>query len=157
LKRNRDSKGYDAQYFGQKGFPLVTKTSTRTILIVEDDPDAAEFAQFTLQQAGYRTLVDNVGTAALQLPEVRHGIDLVLLDVMLPGIDGFKICNRLKSVPSTEFLPIVMLTAKRSQEDVLYGMVMAEADAYLKKPTGPEALLKTVSKLLTKKKKKKAR
>jgi DNA-binding response OmpR family regulator len=50
-----------------------------------------------------------------------------------------------------------MLTAKRSQEDVLYGMVMAEADAYLKKPAGPEALLKTVSKLLRRKKKKKVR
>jgi DNA-binding response OmpR family regulator len=133
---------------------MVTKTRTKTILIVEDDPDAAEFAQFTLQQAGYRTVVDKVGTAALELMSTRHGIDLVLLDVMLPDVDGFNICNRLKSNAHTARLPVVMLTAKRSQEDVLYGMVMAESDAYLKKPTGPEDLLKTVSKLLRKKKKK---
>mgnify|MGYP001082278949 CR=1 FL=1 len=136
---------------------MVTKTRTRTILIVEDDPDAAEFAQFTLQQGGYRTVVDNVGTAALELVSTRHGIDLVLLDVMLPGVDGFKICNQLKSNAHTARLPVVILTTKRSQEDVLYGMVMAEADAYLKKPAGPEALLKTVSKLLRRKKKKKVR
>ena len=79
------------------------------ILVVEDDPDAADLAQYTLQQEGYDVVVARDGTTGLDIALSDQRVDLIVLDVMLPDIDGFAICTQLKSNPKTKQMPVLML------------------------------------------------
>ena len=108
------------------------------ILVVEDDPDIAELVDHHLSRAGYATSV--VGTGAEALEHVRRRPDLVVLDLMLPGLSGFEICRKMRSDPQTAAVPIIMLTARAEEESRVEGLELG-ADDYVTKPFSPRELV----------------
>ncbi len=113
-----------------------------TILVVDDDPDIARFVEVNLRSAGYDVAVAADGEEALQKAwEMRP--DLVLLDVMMPRIDGFEVAQRLRRNPQTANTSIIMLTAKALSTDKVLGLT-AGADDYIIKPFDPIELLARV-------------
>ena len=119
---------------------------TKTILIVEDDPVASELIAYALNVEGYDTLVALNGEQGMSHAR-NHKPDLVVLDVMLPGMDGFEICRRLKAEPETAHMPILILSAKAQVTDVKTGQEMG-AEIYLTKPLDPSNLVEQVQFLL---------
>lgn len=109
------------------------------IVVVEDEPDIREVIEHSLKREGYHVNACADGVEALKI--VRElGAELVLLDLMLPGIDGLEVCRRLKSDPITSKIPIVMLTAKGEESDVVIGLSVG-ADDYVTKPFSPRVLV----------------
>ena len=108
------------------------------ILVVEDDPDIAELVEHHLSRAGYDTSVVGTGTDALE--QIRRRPDLVVLDLMLPGLSGFEICRLMRSDPRTASVPIIMLTARAEEEARVEGLDLG-ADDYVTKPFSPRELV----------------
>ncbi len=102
----------------------------RTVLIIEDNPGIAQLVRMHVEDLGYATLVENRGDTGLACYR-RGGIDLVILDLMLPGLDGLAICREIRSQPG--YTPVLMLTAKSTELDRVLGLEMG-ADDYLTKP-----------------------
>jgi two-component system alkaline phosphatase synthesis response regulator PhoP len=121
----------------------------KRILVIEDDPGALRLAQYVLQYEGYEVLTATNGLVGLKKAQSEQP-DLVVLDVMLPGVDGFEICHRLRSEPETAQLPILMLSAKAEAVDRAMGLKVG-ADDYLIKPTDAAEILRIVKKLLAEK------
>jgi two-component system phosphate regulon response regulator PhoB len=116
------------------------------ILIVEDEEDIAELLEYNLERNGYQPA--SVGTGEDGLNRARElQPDLLLLDLMLPGLSGLKVCRELKSDPATAGIPIIMLTAKGEEEDVIAGFE-AGADDYVTKPFRPKVLLARIQAVL---------
>ena len=117
-----------------------------TILLVEDEHDIRELLKFHLER--YNLAVEAVenGENALQALKSR-GVSLILLDLMLPGIDGLEVCRRLKAQPETREIPIIMLTAKDSEADIVAGLEMGAAD-YVCKPFSPRVLMARIHAVL---------
>ena len=116
------------------------------ILIVEDEDDISELLEYNLQRQDYDAHC--VGTGEEGLSEARDGLpDLVILDLMLPGLSGLEVCRRLKDDPETAGIPVIMLTAKGEEEDVIAGFD-AGADDYVTKPFRPKVLLARVQAVL---------
>ncbi|MEX2275617.1 MAG: response regulator [Actinomycetota bacterium] len=113
-----------------------------TILVVDDDPDIARFVEVNLRSAGYDVSVAGDGEEALSKADELHP-DLVLLDVMMPRIDGFEVAQRLRKNPKTANTSIIMLTAKALSTDKVLGLT-AGADDYIIKPFDPIELLARV-------------
>jgi two-component system phosphate regulon response regulator PhoB len=109
------------------------------ILIVEDEEDVAELIRYNLEKNGYRVESAGTGPIALSMAESIMP-DLVLLDLMLPGFDGLEVCRNLKKDPKTSSIPVVMVTAKGSEADIVTGLEMGAAD-YITKPFSPRILL----------------
>ncbi|MDO5115363.1 MAG: response regulator transcription factor [Synergistaceae bacterium] len=116
------------------------------ILVVDDEENLTDFLCRALRQQGYKTLCANDGDAALALI-YEELPDLVLLDLMLPLMDGWEICRRVKSDAETKHIPILMLTARGSAEDVVQGLDLG-ADDYMRKPFPLDELLARVRVLL---------
>ncbi len=116
------------------------------ILIIEDDRDIAEMIEYNLQREGYVVLKVFDGQEAL--PAVtRHRPDLVILDIMLPSVDGLDICKALRRDETTIDLPIIMLTAKSQESDKVIGLELG-ADDYVTKPFSPRELMARVKAVL---------
>ncbi len=117
-----------------------------TILIVEDEADIADLVKYHLERAGLpaRTVAD--GKHALELI-VRDHPDLIILDLMLPGMDGLELCRRLRSQAATQAIPIVMLTARAEEVDRIIGLELG-ADDYVPKPFSPRELVARVKAVL---------
>jgi len=116
------------------------------ILIADDDPDIRDLVAFKLEQAGFDvTAVDN-GLAALS-SAVEAPPDLVVLDVMMPGMPGIDVCRQLRVEPATAHLPIILLTARAQEGDVEVGFG-AGADDYVVKPFSPRELVSRVEAVL---------
>ena len=113
-----------------------------TILVVDDDPDIARFVEVNLRSAGYEVTVASDGEQALEKAGLLRP-DLVLLDVMMPRIDGFEVAHRLRRNPQTANTSIIMLTAKALATDKVLGLT-AGADDYIIKPFDPIELLARV-------------
>ena len=121
----------------------------KRLLVVEDEEHLANGLKFNLEAEGYAVDVEENGEAALdRLTQGSNGIDLVLLDVMLPGLDGFEVVRRLRAAGS--FVPVVMLTARGHTDDVLRGFEHG-ADDYLPKPFDLSILLARIQGLLRRK------
>jgi DNA-binding response OmpR family regulator len=116
------------------------------ILIVEDDRDIAELLQRYLTRAGHVTDALGDGRAALAAIGSRVP-DLVILDLMLPGLDGLEVCRALRRAPDTRALPIIMLTARTEESDRIVGLELG-ADDYVTKPFSPSELVARVGALL---------
>ena len=108
------------------------------ILVVEDDPDIAELVEHHLSRAGYETSVVGTGTDALE--QIRRRPDLVVLDLMLPGLSGLEICRLMRGDPQTASVPIIMLTARAEEEARVQGLELG-ADDYVTKPFSPRELV----------------
>ena len=116
------------------------------ILIIEDDRSTARLTEYTLQQAGYEVGVAADGFEGLRKALGEHP-DLVILDIMLPGLDGYEVCHRLRQKAETANLPILMISAKARQDDKDIGLKLG-ADDYLIKPVDPSEILAKVQSLL---------
>jgi DNA-binding response OmpR family regulator len=121
----------------------------KKILVVEDDPGALRLVQYTLQHEGYEVLIATNGLVGLKKAQSEEP-DLIILDVMLPGMDGFEICHRLRGEPQTAGLPILMLSAKAQEADKTTGLKVG-ADDYLPKPADPAEIILRVRSLLAQK------
>lgn len=119
------------------------------ILIIEDDPATSRLVEYSLKHAGYEVLRATNGLEGIR-KALTEAPDLVILDVMLPGLDGFEICHRLKSDAATTRLPILMFSAKAQEIDKSTGLKVG-ADEYLTKPAAPAEIIGRVQKLLAKK------
>ncbi len=117
------------------------------ILVVDDEPEAVELLEFNLKQAGYAVSTAGDGAEALKRARTQTP-DLIVLDVMLPEMDGFEICKSLRLNPATAKVPIVMLTAKAAEIDRVLGLELG-ADDYLTKPFSPRELLLRIKKILS--------
>ena len=119
---------------------------SKRILVIEDDPNTSMFVQYTLEQEGYQVVVAKDGLEGLKKAEDEHP-DLIILDVMLPGLDGYEVCSRLRLKPETTNLPILMFSAKARQDDKDAGLRVG-ADDYLAKPADPSEIRAKVAALL---------
>ena len=116
------------------------------VLIVDDEPNIVLSLEFLLRQQGYEVSVAGDGEAALATAEEQRP-DLVVLDVMLPGLDGFEVCRRLREQPELTGLKILLLTARGREVERIRGLEEG-ADAYVRKPFSTRQLMKTVAELL---------
>jgi len=118
----------------------------KKILVIEDDPSTLRLIKYTLQQEGYEVLTATNGLDGIR--KARGGeIDLIILDVLLPGVDGFEICHRLRADSQTAQLPILMVSGKAREIDRATGLKMG-ADDYITKPWHrPELVTKIVAML----------
>ncbi len=118
----------------------------KRVLIVDDEPNIVISLEFLIEQAGYEVAVARTGDEAMAKIETFLP-DLVLLDVMLPGIDGFEVCQQVRETPAWTHIKIIMLTAKGREVEVAKGMALG-ANAYVTKPFSTKALLAEVSQQL---------
>jgi len=116
--------------------------NSKKILIVDDEVDLVETVRFPLEMEGYHVLVSYNGEDALNQAR-KESPDLILLDLMLPKLDGYKVCQLLKSDDRYKHIPILMLTAKSQEKDMVLGMETG-ANEYITKPFDIRDLLKKV-------------
>jgi len=117
----------------------VKLMAKESILVVEDEEDIRELLKYNLEKEGYQVFGAATGEEALRAIRDRR-LDLILLDLMLPGIDGLEVCRRIRGEAQTQHLPIIMLTAKGEEADIVTGLELG-ADDYITKPFSPRVLL----------------
>jgi DNA-binding response OmpR family regulator len=122
----------------------------KEILIVDDELDVMVPVQYLMEQQGYRVIVAENGHDALDLI-YKYKPDLVLLDIMLPGIDGYEVCEIVRLNPAYRATKIIFLTAKGREVEIAKGLALG-ADAYITKPFSNAVLVATVNMLLESKK-----
>lgn len=113
-----------------------------TILVVDDEEDILNLVEYNLTRENYKVHCVETGEEALEAARSLHP-DLMLLDLMLPGVDGLEVCKKLKYNPDTAKIPIIMLTAKGEETDIITGLEVG-ADDYISKPFSPKILLARV-------------
>lgn len=114
----------------------------KTILVVDDEQDIVDLISYNLSKEGYEVSTANNGTDAVELAR-RLRPDLVILDIMMPGLDGFEVCRTLRQDPNLQSTAIVFLTAKAGEIDQILGLELG-ADDYIQKPISPRVLLARV-------------
>lgn len=117
-----------------------------TILVVEDEPDILELIRFHLEREGYTTLLCETGEEGLETARTRLP-DLILLDLMLPGLDGKAVCRKLKADEETAGIPVIMVTARGEESDIVAGLEIG-ADDYVTKPFSAKVLTARVGAVL---------
>jgi two-component system phosphate regulon response regulator PhoB len=122
------------------------ETDRPHVLIVEDEPDLLDLLRYNLERDGFVVTGVVSGEKALQIVQ-RQPPDLIVLDLMLPGIDGLEVCRRVRSSPETRDVPIVMLTARGEDADVVAGLELG-ADDYVTKPFSPRVLAARIKAVL---------
>lgn len=116
------------------------------ILVIDDEPEITEIIQAFLVNAGYMVKIENSSTAGLEVAKSFRP-DLILLDIMMPVLDGYEVCGRLKKDPQTMGIPVLFLTGKDAKDDA--GMSFkAGGDLFIKKPFSCERLLNMVKVVL---------
>ncbi|HSR66692.1 MAG TPA: response regulator [Acidobacteriota bacterium] len=116
------------------------------VVVIEDENDILEMIQYNLKREGYSVLTSTNGEEGLEVAR-RENPDVVLLDLMLPGRDGIEVCKRLKSDPLTRSIPVIMVTAKGEESEVVLGLGVG-ADDYVTKPFSPKELMARVRAVL---------
>lgn len=124
--------------------------SKEKILVIDDEEDILELLEYNLTREGHKVTCVSTGEDGLKL--VRSTVpDLIILDLMLPGVDGLEVCRVLKNDPKTLHIPIIMLTAKGEEADIVTGLEIG-ADDYITKPFSPRIVLARVKAILRGKK-----
>ncbi len=121
----------------------------KKILIIEDDPAISRLVDYTLRHEGYEIITASNGVEGINKAH-KEAPDVIILDVMLPGMDGFEVCHRLRAEPDTASVLILMFSAKAQEIDKSTGIKVG-ADDYLPKPAAPAEIVRRVSILLAKK------
>jgi DNA-binding response OmpR family regulator len=116
------------------------------VLIIEDEPDIRDLLAFHLEREGYAVTMSGNGAEGLRLARAAPP-DLILLDLMLPEVDGFEVCRRLRQDPATRAVPLVMLTARGDEVDRVLGLELG-ADDYVVKPFSPREVVARVRAVL---------
>lgn len=125
---------------------MSTRPDKKKVLIVDDEPNIVVSLEFLLKQAGYETAVARDGQAALDAA-TAFAPDLVLLDVMLPGIDGYEVLGAMRSRPENNGMKVILLTARGREVDRLKGLDLG-ADLYFTKPFSTRDLIAAVANCL---------
>lgn len=123
--------------------------ANETILVVDDEADILELVKVTLEKEKYQVICAVSGEKALEMASSKRP-DIIVLDLMLPGIDGLEVARRLKNKPGTTEIPIIMLTAKGEESDVITGLELG-ADDYVTKPFSPKILNARIRSVLRRK------
>jgi two-component system phosphate regulon response regulator PhoB len=118
----------------------------KTVLVIDDEAELLKLLDYNLTRAGYAVLTARDGDKGLESAR-RDVPDLVILDVMMPGLDGWEVCKRLRADPATASIPLLMLTAKGGESDRVLGLELG-ADDYVTKPFGTSELLARVKSLM---------
>lgn len=118
----------------------------QTILVVDDEPNIVIPLQFLMEQNKYDVMIAQSGEEAMEIIS-KYKPDLVLLDIMLPGIDGYEVCEMVRLNPDWQDIKIIFLTAKGREVDIAKGMVLG-ADAYITKPFSNTKIVNKVKELL---------
>lgn len=118
----------------------------KAILICDDDPLLVDLLEFRLSARGFTVLVARDGGEALEIVG-RRRLDAVVLDAMMPVIDGYEVLRRLRADPATADLPVIMLTARKAEHDIVTGLELGAND-YVVKPFIPEELIMRLSRLV---------
>jgi len=119
--------------------------SSVNVLVVDDEEDVVEVVSHFLEEEGYR--VDKAYDGEDALDKASSKTDLIVLDIMLPGLDGYEVCQRLRSRVETETIPIIFLSAKTEEDDQIKGLMMG-GDDYLTKPVSPQVIVAHVKAVL---------
>ncbi|MEP7235040.1 MAG: response regulator transcription factor [Ignavibacteriota bacterium] len=119
---------------------------TKTVLIVDDEKDIRDLLAYNLSKEGFAVLTASNGTEALEMI-AAHPISLVILDIMMPGLDGFETCKLIRANEATSNLPILFLTAKSTELDQILGLEIG-ADDYIQKPVSTRVLVARVKSIL---------
>jgi len=117
-----------------------------TILIIDDEKDLIELVRYNLDKEGYDVISASDGQTGLDIAQ-RHKLDLIVLDLMMPGMEGLEVCRRLRSDPRTARIPVIMLTAKATEADRVVGLELG-ADDYITKPFAPREMVARVKAIL---------
>lgn len=118
----------------------------QNILIIEDDKHISKLVNYNLEKAGYECFVVSDGEEGLKILD-KHSIDLIILDIMLPKMDGFEVCRLIKQDTKLKNIPIIMLTAKGEEVDRIVGLELG-ADDYMVKPFSPRELMLRIKAIL---------
>jgi two-component system alkaline phosphatase synthesis response regulator PhoP len=119
----------------------------KKILLVDDEKDIVEFLKYNLEQEDFEVLVGYNGEEALE--KISQKPDLVILDIMMPKMDGFEVCKRIREIKGFENIPIIFLTAKSGEMDEIKGLEIGASD-YIQKPISPKKLVARVNSNLRK-------
>jgi len=125
--------------------PVTADPGDIDILVVDDEKDVVEVVSHFLEEEGYNVQTAYDGEEALD--KAGNDIDLIVLDIMLPGVDGYEVCRKLRSRVETEQIPIIFLSAKTEEEDQIEGLMLG-GDDYLTKPVSPQVLVAHVKAVL---------
>jgi CheY-like chemotaxis protein len=119
------------------------------ILLVDDEPDIRKLTRMMLETEGYEVLEATDGAECLE--KLKEGVpDLILLDIMMPGDDGWVVCRKIRGDEKTKDVPVVMFTVRTSDDSVKKSLEYAHADAQINKPFDRDELIATVKKMLDK-------
>ncbi|MDH3392867.1 MAG: response regulator transcription factor [Desulfobulbaceae bacterium] len=118
----------------------------KLILVIEDEEDILELIAYNLQKEGARVKTSQSGEEGVRLAQQLRP-DLILLDLMLPGINGFEVCRRLKQNKETRLIPLIMVTARGEETDIVTGLELG-ADDYITKPFSPKVLIARIQTVL---------
>lgn len=124
----------------------MSQNQKKTILVVDDEEHILELIKFNLEREGYNVLLCDNGEESISIIK-SNPVDLVVLDLMLPGIDGLEVCKRLQSMDEYNDLPIIMLTAKSEESDRILGLEIG-ADDYITKPFSVRELIARIKAVL---------
>ena len=119
-----------------------------TILVVDDEKDIVDLLKYNLEREGYTVITAFDGKAALE--KAAQKPDLILLDIMMPGYDGFEVCKQIRKSPTLNKIPIIFLTAKSSETDEVLGLELG-ADDYIEKPRSIRKIIARIKNVLKKK------
>ncbi len=133
----------------RKSFLPMKDVSNAKILVVEDDQNISRLLKYNLEKSGMRCMIAESGEKALELIDAAP-VDLIILDIMLPGMNGFGVCREIKKNPDFADIPLLMLTAKGEEIDRVLGLELG-ADDYVVKPFSPRELLLRVRAILKRK------
>jgi two-component system response regulator VicR len=120
---------------------------TKKILCIEDEPEMIDLIRLILSRRGFEISGANGGKEGLEMVRREHP-DLVLLDLMMPQIDGWEVYQQMKSDPALKTIPVIVVTAKAQSIDKVLGLQIAKVDDYITKPFSPQDLLASVDKVL---------
>jgi len=120
----------------------------QTILCVEDEPEMIDLMQLILSRRGYQVKGARGGVEGIQLIRELHP-DLVLLDLMMPDMDGWEVYQQMKSDPALKDIPVIIVTAKAQNIDKVLGLHIAKVDDYIAKPFSPQELVESVDRVFS--------
>ncbi len=120
------------------------------IMVVDDEPDVVDLVRLVLESDGFDVVTAYSGKEALEKID-KDLPDLVLLDIMMPGMDGWEVYSRIRANPKTKDVPVAMLTAKSQSIDKMIGLHVVKVDDYITKPFGRSELLERVKRILKEK------
>ena len=126
----------------------VEGKSMKRILCIEDEPDMIDLLRLILSRAGYEVIGAEGGEEGLELAN-KQDFDLILLDLMMPKIDGWEVFRRIRAESRNSKTPVIVVTAKAQQIDQVLGLYIVGVDDYIVKPFSPETLLERVEKVLS--------